>query len=159
MWFKKNRPNSTCYMIEPDLMNMLYGKRNFRFNKLKGKFINSFVGNENNKGKEMITMDYFCEKQSIHFIDILHADIQGDELNMLNGCKKMLTEQNIGYLFISTHSNELHYSCLNILKNEYNYTVVASADMEETYSWDGVLIMKSPKYKGIESVDISKRAR
>lgn len=156
IWFKTIFPNSKCYMIEPELINLSYGKLNFRINNFKGTFINSFIGIETNKKINIISIDQFCSERKINFIDILHSDIQGSELEMLQGCRRMLSENRVGYFFISTHSNGLHYSCLNFLKNEYNFSLVASADLNESFSWDGVLVMKSHHYMGKEKIEISK---
>ncbi len=106
-----------------------------------------------------MTVDEICEKQKIDFIDVLHSDIQGFELDMLHGSHSMLAGQKIGYVFISTHSNELHYDCHDLLKNKYGFTLVASADLEETHSWDGILVMKLPNYPSVEQVAISKKSK
>jgi len=103
-----------------------------------------------------LTVDQICEQQGLEFLDILHSDIQGFEVEMLEGAKKLLSEKRVGYVFISTHSNELHEQCYEVLKR-YGFEMVASANLDESYSWDGVLVMKMPTYPGIEHVEISKR--
>jgi hypothetical protein len=73
-------------------------------------------------------------------IDILHSDIQGFELQMLQDITKLLFQNRIKYLFISTHSNDLHYKCIKLLK-ECNYRIIASADFEtDTFCYDGIIV-------------------
>ena len=75
---------------------------------------------------------------------------------MLKGAKNMLSKHCIDYLFISTHSMELHTKCKEEL-SQYNYKILADADLEETYSWDGVLVFKSPEVSFSRSINISKK--
>ncbi|MEM8523601.1 MAG: FkbM family methyltransferase [Bacteroidota bacterium] len=157
MWFKQIFPNAKAYMAEPNRENLLYGKANFKINKFEGTFIHTKIGKEIVPQRNMTTVDAICTRNNIQFLDILHSDIQGFELDMLHGSHRMLSEKKVGYVFISTHSDELHYSCREVLQEKYGYLQVASADLKESYSWDGILVMKLPSYQGIEKVKISKR--
>ncbi|MFK7809344.1 MAG: FkbM family methyltransferase [Saprospiraceae bacterium] len=157
MWFLQQFPEGECTMVEPDRMNLYYGKANFKQNNLKGKFIQAGIGKADNNSTNVLTVDTICKKQKIEFLDILHSDIQGFEVEMLEGSKKMLSEKRVGYAFISTHSNELHEQCYDILKKEYGFELVASANLKESYSWDGILVMKLPAYPGLNKVSISKK--
>ncbi|CAN5907736.1 hypothetical protein BH11BAC7_BH11BAC7_08060 [soil metagenome] len=156
MWFLKTFPGSQAYMLEPELRNLHSGKKNFRLNKLKGNFFHLGIGESANKEDRITSPGIFCQQQNINFIDVLHADIQTYELAMLNGSEKLLEEKKVGYWFISTHSNELHTQCKNMLA-EYGYALVAEANLDESYSFDGILVMKDPAYPGIASVEISKK--
>jgi len=157
IWFSKMFPNSNCFMVEPNRRNLMYGKRNFKLNKLKGTFIHSGISKSVNTSENSTTVDEICKKHGIKFLDILHSDIQGYELEMLQGSQHMFSENKVGYVFISTHSNDLHQDCKKLLEDKYQFTTVASANLDETYSWDGVLVMKSPDYPGIKKVNISKK--
>ena len=77
---------------------------------------------------------------------------------MLKGSIKLLEEKKIGYCFISTHSNELHEQCKTMLL-KFGYVLVADANLDESYSFDGILVMKNPAYPGIEAVEISKKKK
>lgn len=156
MWFLQRFPGSKAYMLEPELMNLHSGKKNFKLNGLEGNFFHLGIGETENKQGRIISPGIFCKQQHIDFIDILHADIQTYELAMLKGSKKLLEEKKIGYCFISTHSNELHDQCKKMLM-EYGYALVAEANLDESYSFDGILVMKDPSYPGIASVEISKK--
>ena len=65
------------------------------------------------------------------------------EVEMLDGAWKMLSEQKVGYIFISTHSNQIHYQCKKVLEN-LSYHIIASIDLDASYSWDGILVAKLP---------------
>ncbi len=157
MWFLKHFPEASCYMVEPERMNLFYGKANFKLNDLKGTFIQAGIGKEVDKTNSVSTVDEICQQNNIEFLDILHSDIQGFEADMLEGSHQMLSQKRVGYIFVSTHSNELHDTCFQVLKDKYHYELVASANIDESFSWDGILVMKQAGYPGISKVEISKR--
>lgn len=156
MWLLSIFPKAHCFMVEPDKKNLYYGKKNFATNGFDGKFIHAGIGKTKLNRNNVTTVDQLCKENSIDFLDILHSDIQGYELEMLQGAKRMLSENKVGYAFISTHSNELHKGCRDHLLG-YGFTEIASANVDESYSWDGILVMKAPEYQGLEHVIISKR--
>jgi len=124
MWFNKEVKNANNYMIEP--MNLDFGIMNFKLNKIEGNFFQYFVAAEpsvNENGIKVISVDRFIEDRNIHFVDILHSDIQGDELLMLQGAYNLLSTGKAGYVFISTHSAQLHTDCTQFMDN-IGYTQV-----------------------------------
>ena len=38
----------------------------------------------------------------------------------------------MGYVFISAHSNEVHYKCMDLLK-DHEYFIITSVDLDETF--------------------------
>ena len=161
MWFNTNVSNAKNYMVEPDAFNLSCGVRNFNLNKIKGDFTQAFVGTKNSTdslGNRTIGIDDFCQEKNISFVDILHCDIQGYEYDMLIGAEKMIAKDAVGYFFISTHSNEVHNECLQHLINK-NYAIVATADLDETFAEDGLIVAKSKNYKGIEKIKISLKTK
>ncbi len=159
MWFLQEHPEAKCIMVEPSRRNLNYGKRNFSINDLKGHFIHRGISDQIDKGKNITTVDEIFKNLKLDFIDVLHSDIQGFELKMLKGAKTVLNRQRVGYIFISTHSNDLHYECMHFLESNYGFQVVASADLDNSYSWDGILVLKSPQYSGIEKVEITMKTQ
>ncbi|MEL6863363.1 MAG: FkbM family methyltransferase [Bacteroidota bacterium] len=157
MWFQQYFASANCYMVEPDRRNLFYGKRNVQLNRLKGTFIHAGIGRQMDRAHNITNVDTICAQQGIEFIDILHSDIQGYELEMLEGSEQTLKAGKVGYIFISTHSNDLHRDCHHFLKERYGFSLVASADLKETFSWDGILVMKAPDYPGVNQVSISKK--
>lgn len=156
MWLLSLFPDSRCLMVEPDKKNLYYGKKNFITNGFEGEFIHAGIGKTKVNKANIVSVDQLCADKQIEFLDILHADIQGYELEMLQGSVRMFTENRVGYAFVSTHSNELHEDCRKYLL-DYGFAEVASANRDESYSWDGILVMKTSGYKGKETVSISKR--
>jgi hypothetical protein len=131
MWLKKFRPNSDVYLVEPDPTHLRVGIENFRRNELKGTFISAMVG------KDHFEVDQFIKERSLDHLDILHADIEGAEVSMLEGCERSLSEAKITYCFIATHSQELHSKVSNKLQSA-GFRIEASADFDkETTSWEG----------------------
>lgn len=157
MWLKQQFPKAECYMVEPDRPNLFFGKTNFAINQFEGNFIHAGIGRMPDIGQNITTVDAICQQHNISFLDILHSDIQGFELDMLHGSRLMLSEKRVGYIFISTHSQELHQNCRSLLENKYNFKTLATADLNETYSWDGVLVMRAPDYPGLDRIEISKK--
>jgi hypothetical protein len=135
IWFNKVVKNANNFCIEPELSNLNIGKQNCLLNNINNvNFTQGFIG------KNQINLYDFIREKNIDSIDILHSDIQGYELEMLQDITELLTQNKIKYLFISTHSDDLHYKCVNLLK-QYNYRIIASADYEtETFCYDGIIV-------------------
>jgi hypothetical protein len=145
LWFSKSVPDARCYLVEPMIENLRSGQSNFEFNNARGNFTQAFVGSEDRtdrRGKVTIAVDPFCQRQGIDHLAILHADIQGGEADMLRGAKGMLGRKAADWVFISTHSNALHRECQDILRS-HGYIIMASADLDETYSSDGLIVAKA----------------
>jgi hypothetical protein len=160
MWFQSVVKNAKNFMIEPDDFNMGFGVRNFKLNNFKGKFTNAFIGSNSDTTSKVpvICIDDFAKDNNIDFIDILHSDIQGYELEMLQGINNLVAKQKIGYIFISTHSNEVHYKCRDFLL-EHGFTLVAEADKDNTFAEDGLIVAKQPGYAGVERVEIAQKVK
>ncbi len=167
MWFQQQIPNATNYLIEPDPENLIIGKKNFSLNNMHGQFIQAMVGmqslpdqtfidwNYNQHKVNQICIDDFAAEHAIEFIHILHSDIQGVEIDMLKGCQKLINEQRIGYLFISTHRGT-HEKCLEFFEKT-NLEVMLSITREESFSADGLIVAKLPSIEGPKKLEASKR--
>ena len=146
MWFLKEVSNGSAYMIEPEKENIEIGKLNFIKNNLAGNFDQYYLGASSTKNEpiDVITLDDFIEKKNIKHLHIAHADIQGHEMSMLRGAVSSLDKQIIDYFFISTHTNKLHYECLEYLES-MKYVILYSFDMDVVSSADGLLVAHSPQ--------------
>ena len=116
MWCQQAMPQAKCYMVEPEKTNLYYGKENFKINACRGTFLHAGVGKVVDQVNNIITVDYICDRHNISYIDILHVDIQGFEMDMLQGAEATLSQDKVGYLFLSTHSNELFSQILRSCK-------------------------------------------
>ena len=63
------------------------------------------------------------------YVDVLHADIQGAEFEMLCDAEESLLNGRIGYVFVGTHSQQLHCQCKSFLGRQ-GYVTIAHADFD-----------------------------
>jgi Methyltransferase FkbM domain len=139
MWLQKVRPQSKVFLVEPDQTALDAGRNNFRRNGFKGEFISATVA------KGAFQIDEFLERSEIQHVDILHCDIQGFEMQMLEGAVDALAGTKFDYLFVSTHSQELHAQVVGMLERN-SYRVEVSSDFDnETTSFDGFVFASSPR--------------
>jgi hypothetical protein len=152
MWFWKTIKDARNFCIEPDLQNLELGKRNCALNDVTGvDFTQGFVG------RNGVNIAEFAKDHDIETIDILHSDIQGYELEMLEGIQPLLMDNKVKYLFVSTHSNPVHYSCVAFL-NKCGYRIIASADFDnETFCFDGIIVACHSSNTKFEHVDLGNR--
>jgi FkbM family methyltransferase len=166
MWFKTCVSGGRTYMLEPVPHKLKVGIDNFRLNGMEGQFKNAFVGAVSNEEGQFVdwdgsvsrvpcvAIDDFLEREGIAFLDILHADIQGAELEMLEGCRRSLTENKIGYLFVSTHAGK-HAACCAAVR-QAGYQLVAEHSIEESCSGDGLIVARSELAPQIPAIKITK---
>ncbi len=150
----KKHPQATCFLVEPDPANLKSGKLNFKLNQCKGHFLKAMVDRLPQRKPRTISVDEFCKTKKIKQLNILHADIQGFEFSMLLGARNMLSQNRIDYLFISTHTDILHIDCLKYIKSK-GYNIIASANMNESFSHDGLIVAKRSNLKGLSKIQIS----
>lgn len=151
IWFNKTIPNAKNYCIEPSLSNLNTGKRCAALNNVDLDFTKGFIG------KNQVNICDFAKEKGITDIDILHSDIQGFEFEMLQDVVPLLVENKIKYLFISTHSNKIHYDCIALLKTN-NYRIIASADFDnETFCFDGIIVACHKDNQKFGTVDLGNR--
>lgn len=138
MWLKKQYPEGEVVLVEADEDNLRAGKENLEFNGLEGIIIKASVGNNSFK------VDDWMQDDAMKTLSILHADIQGHEIEMLHGAVRSLESRLIERIFLSTHSQQLHHEAIKIL-NESGYCVEVSSDFEnESTSYDGFIMASSP---------------
>ena len=139
MWFKKRFPNADCFMVEESNQGLDAGRHNFLMNNISnGEFILSKVGNDGFK------IDDFAKEQNFEEVSVLHSDIQGYELEMLDGAQEFLKKQVVNYIFLSTHSQIIHDEAIRKLIS-FGYVVEVSSDFENhTTSYDGFILATAP---------------
>jgi len=143
MWLKHCRPDADVHLVEPDPNNLRVGIENFDLNGLSGTFYEARVGNDGFK------VDDHLRESSIPKLDILHADIQGYEVQMLQACKESLGQCRIDYVFVSTHSEEYHSDSIALLAAS-NYRIEVESDFEDgTTSFDGFVFASSPRVASV----------
>lgn len=159
MWFHKEVKHPHCFMVEPSQHNLKFGRNNFDINQMKGTFIHGYVGETSDKnadGTPIVCVDNLIKDYGIKHLNILHSDIQGFEVEMLRGARNSFEQEMIDYVFISTHSNQIHQECLSQV-SEYGYKIIAEANLDESFSVDGLIVgvRKGIKEPGV--LEISRR--
>lgn len=167
LWFKKTVPNAVSIMVEPNLDKMEVGKKHFALNNFDGKFLRSFVGKQSLPeavftdwdGKQdvipQVSIDGLIKELGLDKIDILHADVQGAEYDMLKGAITTLANAKIDYLFIGTHGFQ-HRRCLGFLKS-FGYQIITEYSVLESFAGDGLIVARSPTRAEPSKVFISRR--
>ena len=159
IWFNKVIADPKVYLIEPVADNLAIGQRNFRKNDCKGDFTQAYIGaheGRHNDGVRIVTVQSFLQEKKLERLDVLHADVQGFELEMLQGASSLFKNRMIDYVFLSTHSMVLHAQCLELLRAD-GYCVLVSVDLNETHSYDGFLLACSPLVKPTNFTPPSKK--
>lgn len=160
LWFSKTIPQANNWLIEPDPSCMALGLTNFALNKKKGHFSLGYIQMRDADPHTFIRakriyIDTFLREKGIEHVNILHSDIQGAEYEMLLTCEESLKNRKIDYLFISTHSPEIHQACKNLLITS-DYFIVSEHDMAESCSYDGLLVARRSEITGPTYIPVKK---
>ncbi len=139
MWLKTVRPHARVILVEPTANGLKAGEMNFQRNGMEGEFIQAKVG----RGE--FGVDEFLDARGQPHLDVLHCDIQGSEIEMLEGASRCLARHGADYVFISTHSQALHQGVSDHLTG-HGYRIEASSDFDfETTACDGLVFATSPR--------------
>jgi hypothetical protein len=90
MWFVSALKGARAFLIEPSSDNLSVGQENFALNGLSGHFTRAYVGarvGTSEDGTPVVAADAFVRDHALQRVDILHADIQGAEFDMLIGAQ------------------------------------------------------------------------
>lgn len=155
LWFNNSISGAKNILIEPSLINLETGKKNFFINDSFGTFINAAIGKDSiglvefkladgsTKKVPSTSIDFIMKDLNIEKIHLLHSDIQGAETNMLIGATDALKNKKIDFLFISTHGCE-HKKVLRELKiNDYN--IILEHSILESFSADGLIVASADR--------------
>jgi FkbM family methyltransferase len=173
LWFHRHIEGARCYLIEPDPNNLEMGKRNFALNDAIGQFFNYSIGRASGKAEPFVcesdgverlipktSIDDFLSLVGLHRVDILLADIQGAELEMLEGAADSIDQRRIRFMFLSTHHHSIsndpltHQKCLQFLK-DHKARIIAEHSVSESYTSDGLIVAsisgvdQQPKYVAV----------
>lgn len=163
MWFYREIKGASCYCVEPDPANIPMGQANFALNfglnPDRVHFERAYVGAANATADDqtpILCVDAMLQKFGISHLAILHADTQGHELEVLEGAQHALAARTIDYIFLSTHTNELHRKCLAHLKKS-RYAILADIDLLETFSFDGLIVARRCELNGPGAFALSRK--
>lgn len=159
LWFASEVRGAKNYLIEPDPHRLKIGEKNFQLNNKTGTFRRGYVGSVIDRdpdlcGADQISIDDFIDSEGIEHVNIIHADIQGSEYDMLNSVVQHLKD--IDYFFISTHGDKnIHLPCLRFFKT-HGYAVLAEHNQAESCSGDGLIVAKRTGVEGPTEISIRK---
>jgi hypothetical protein len=140
LWFAREVTDGHVWLIEPEAENLEVGRKNFTINGLRAHFTRAMVGCVSAEGNPpVVCIDNFLEHHQVDHLEILHADIQGAEVDMLRGSARALSTQQVDYIFISTHGESLHSECIDMLRG-FDYEVAVSIRPCESFSVDGLVV-------------------
>lgn len=133
-------------MIEPHPPYFEQGKIEFQLNSCEGVFYNRGIGNSWKIGNKTfdvapITFHEILKNNNLNEVDIIQADIDGSELFLLESESEFFKQHKTKYLFLGTHSHELHQDCLKKLE-DYNYKIILN-DMSFKIGYDSLIVAKS----------------
>lgn len=176
IWFNRNIKNATNYCCEPDEENLKLGKRNAEINKTQNmNFILSAAGKDDGKiisfqpqedeTREALdvpirSIDGLLNDLNIKQIDIVHMDVQGEELNALEGAENAIRSGKIRFILVSTHhftiskDPRIHEKCLEYIKERGGH-IIAEHAIHESFSGDGLIAASFSKKDRNLKIDIS----
>lgn len=174
LWFKSRHPAGKCHVFEPDPAHLDLGKRNFHRNGMEGHFecaaggldgVVKFYSETAQEWRDVgsKSVDTICAEQQIEFLDVLHIDIQGFELNALQGAAQTIARNGVRFICVSTHHHSIsgdpltHQRCLHWLQHT-GASIVCEHSVHESYSGDGMIVASYAAEDRGWTVDVS-RAR
>jgi FkbM family methyltransferase len=97
--------------VVPKAVSSECGKSKFYILEQEGHHSLGYVKTSNlNKVEEVdtVTLDVFCEENHIEYIDLLKVDVEGFELEVFQGCSKMLSKKKVGLICFEISSGPLN---------------------------------------------------
>ena len=159
LWFLRGSSQREALVIEPEPTYLEIGRANAELNGLAPKFMQGFAGAEfaeslpficeasGEQAMPRFSVEYLMAQEGWDRLDLLHADIQGAETEVLESCRELLKAGRIGWVFVSTHAHQIsgdpltHQRCLAILR-ESGATIEAEHDIHESFSGDGLIVAR-----------------
>jgi FkbM family methyltransferase len=171
LWFLHGAPGRRAIVVEPDPANLEIGKRNAALNRLAPEFVAGYVAREaagpaafqsESSGTVMLScwsVPQLLRDHHIDALDILHLDIQGAELGVIESCAELFRQNRIGWVFVSTHAYQItgdpltHQRCLSLLRQS-GAVIEADHDVHESFSGDGLIVARfapaPPEWRPVE---------
>ncbi len=159
LWFLKDAPERKAVVVEPDPSHLAVGMRNASLNRLSPHFRIGFAAGEaaplqlfRTEASGMLSLPRLSVAQLMNehgfdTLDVLHCDIQGSELDVLESCRTIFEQGRIRWVFVSTHSLQItgdpltHQRCLRLLQ-ACGATIEAEHDIHESFSGDGMIVAR-----------------
>lgn len=158
LWFGKEVPGARLLLVEPDAVNLETGRKNFALNGMSGEFVRASVGRtalpprpfdtENGPNPQLVPevcVDDLLEQFAVPRLEVLFADIQGAELDMLHGAERSIAAGRVRFVVVSTHhylisrSPLTHEQCVAFVRDRGGHVLVEHG-VGESFSGDGLIV-------------------
>lgn len=146
--FRKKFPNGKNLLVELGKRQLSVGEKNFELNgfnqisywggfflndsgtylnrkndleypKVEGEYFDESIDNDNVVGPEL-DLNNILKNEKVDHLDLLHMDIQGSELKVIEYIFNSEFKINIDNFIIATHSDEIHNQIKSIISNSYH---------------------------------------
>jgi len=175
MWFAKALPGGRVVMVEPDPGNLEVGRKNFALNDLTGEFLHGSIGRNFAAPKPFfcesdnqqhpvpqLCVDDILRESRLPRVDLLLADIQGAELEMLRGASESIKSGMLRFIVVSTHHHLIaadpliHQKCVEFIRTHGGH-VLLDHDVTESFSGDGLIVASfDPKDRTLPPIRVSR---
>jgi FkbM family methyltransferase len=161
----KEKPNSKLILIEANPRLYAVTEKNMELNDFRERALVIHAAAAESSGKTVgvydasygsyirsdggdfqvrsIALDDLIKEKALEKVHLVHIDVQGAEELVLEGMHRILSDKRVDFVFIGTHSVELHNACENTL-NGYGYKTVFSKDKTQCIGFDGIIICARP---------------
>lgn len=172
IWFSRQLPGSRCVMCEPDPEHLALARINAAHNGIDATFIQAAAGKTGNctihlesaNGQtevSAISVADIMKQQGLPSLELLHLDVQGAELCVLQSlCDDNITGR-LRFLFVSTHHFHIsgdpltHERCLYLLQQAGAH-IICEHMVEESYSGDGLIVASFKPQDHDMKIDVSR---
>jgi FkbM family methyltransferase len=164
LWFSRFVKDGKNICCEPDPHNLSVGERNAVLNNRTLTFMQAAAGpsdkqkinipldSDSTKTIEVITrtVDSIVKEKAVEYLELLHLDVQGFELEALKGTLETIKTKKIRFVCVSTHhysfsrNPNTHNECINFIKNNGGH-VITSHTIPESFSGDGLVVASFEK--------------
>jgi FkbM family methyltransferase len=157
LWAHRERPDARVVLVEPDPHNLDVGRRNAVLNRMPATFLRAAVAASDDHARpfacesdggvrptDRVSVDGLVAGERLPRIDLLIADVQGAELDMLRGAARALDTGLIRFLVLSTHHHSIsgdpltHQRCLDAMAARGAH-IIAEHTVSESCSGDGLI--------------------
>ncbi len=158
LWFLVRHPSGRAVAVEPDPDHLDVGRRNADLNGLPVEFAQFAAGGSSDS---RLVLDSEIHPGRVHDVatrsvadlmtdfsldqvDVLHLDIQGAELEVLESCAHLAAARRLRFVIVSTHHHVisddplLHQRVLEWLRS-HGAHVICEHSIAESFSGDGLV--------------------
>jgi len=132
-------------MVEPVEDSLQLGKDHFTLNSCEGIFYKKGITNtmeyyDKIIKLDFITLDEILKQNSLTHLDILHSDVDGNEIELIEKNIDFFKEGKAKNVFILTHGDNCSSKCKEFF-NQFPYSLIAEFP-HGTQCGDGLLVYK-----------------